>query len=58
MGLSISRIEKAQEELFSRLEEDLSIANDRDYYLNGKDMYYYTMAIRNLEELKKNASAE
>lgn len=58
MGLSISRIEKAQEELFSRLEDDLSIAADGDYYLNGKDMYYYTMAIRNLEELKKNASAE
>ncbi|MBO5853144.1 MAG: hypothetical protein J6Q61_00230 [Bacteroidales bacterium] len=55
MGLSVSRIEKAQEELFSRLEDDLSIAVDGDYYLNGKDMYYYTMAIRNLEELKKNA---
>jgi hypothetical protein len=58
MGLSISRIEKAQEELFARLEEDLSIANGSDYYLNGKDMYYYTMAIRNLEELKKNAVKE
>lgn len=58
MGLSVSRIEKTQEELFSRLEDDLSIAIDGDYYLSGKDMYYYTMAIRNLEELKKNAVKE
>ena len=58
MAINVERIEKAQEELFARLEEDLSIANDRDYYLTGKDMYYYTMAIRNLEELKKNAGAE
>ena len=57
-SISIERIEKAQEELFSRLEEDLAIANDKDYYLTGKDMYYYTMAMRNLEELKKNAGAE
>ena len=58
MGISINRIEKAQEELFARLEDDLGIANDKDYYLMGKDIYYYTMAIRNLEELKKNADAE
>lgn len=57
-GISINRIEKAQEELFSRLEDDLSVANQKDYYLMGKDIYYYTMAIRNLEELKKNADAE
>ena len=58
MAINVERIEKAQEELFARLEEDLSIANDRDYYLTGKDMQYYRMAIRNLEELKKNAGAE
>ena len=57
-GISINRIEKAQEELFARLEDDLSVANQKDYYLMGKDIYYYTMAIRNLEELKKNAGAE
>ena len=57
-SISIERIEKAQEELFSRLEEDLSVANQKDYYLMGKDIYYYTMAIRNLEELKKNAKKE
>lgn len=51
--LTRERIEKAQEELFSRLEDDLSIANEKDYYLMGKDIYYYTMAMRNLEELKK-----
>lgn len=54
-GISVERLEKAQEELFARLEEDLSVANQKDYYLMGKDIYYYTMAIRNLEELKKNA---
>ena len=58
MGISIKRIEKAQEELFSRLEDDLSVANQKDYYLMGKDIYYYTMAMRNLEELKKTAGAE
>ena len=52
------RIEKAQEELFARLEDDLSVANQKDYYLMGKDIYYYTMAMRNLEELKKTAGAE
>lgn len=56
--LTRERIEKAQEELFSRLEDDLSIANEKDYYLMGKDIYYYTMAMRNLEELKKTAGAE
>ena len=58
MGISVKRIEKAQEELFSRLEDDLGIANSKDYYLMGKDIYYYTMAIRNLDEFKKNADAE
>lgn len=57
-GISVERLEKAQEELFARLEEDLSVANQKDYYLMGKDIYYYTMAIRNLEELKKNAVKE
>lgn len=57
-GISVERLEKAQEELFARLEEDLSVANQKDYYLMGKDIYYYTMAMRNLEELKKNAGAE
>lgn len=57
-GISINRIENAQNELFSRLEDDLSVANQKDYYLMGKDIYYYTMAIRNLEELKKTAGAE
>lgn len=57
-SISVERIEKAQEELFARLEDDLSVANQKDYYLMGKDIYYYTMAIRNLEELKKNADAE
>lgn len=52
-SISVERIEKAQEELFSRLEDDLSVANQKDYYLMGKDIYYYTMAMRNLEELKK-----
>ena len=56
MAITIGRIEKAQEELFARLEDDLSIAADGDYYLNGKDMYYYTMTIRNLEELKKTTN--
>lgn len=54
MKITIEKIEKAQNELFSRLEDDLSVANEKDYYLMGKDIYYYTMAIRNLEELKKN----
>lgn len=57
-GISVERLEKAQEELFSRLEEDLSVANEKEYYLMGKDIYYYTMAMKNLEELKKNAGAE
>ena len=57
-GISVERLEKAQEELFSRLEDDLGIAEQKDYYLMGKDIYYYTMAMRNLEELKKNAGAE
>lgn len=58
MGISVKRIEKAQEELFARLEDDLSIANSGDYYLTGKDIYYYTIAIKNLEELKKTAAIE
>ena len=58
MPLSVERINKVQEELFARLEDDLSVANSKDYYLMGKDIYYYTMAMRNLEELKKNAGKE
>lgn len=58
MGITVERIEKAQEELFARLEDDLAIADNSDYYLTGKDMYYYTMAMRNLEELKKTANVE
>lgn len=58
MPLSVERINKVQEELFAQLEDDLSVANCKDYYLMGKDIYYYTMAMRNLEELKKNAGAE
>ena len=58
MGISVERIEKAQEELFARLEDDLAIANSGDYYLTGKDIYYYTIAIKNLEELKKTAEIE
>lgn len=58
MGLTVARIEKVQEELFARLEDDLAVANDKDYYLMGKDIYYYTMAMKNLEELKRNAGAE
>ena len=57
-SISVERIERAQEEIFARLEDDLSVANDKDYYLMGKDIYYYTMAMRNLEELKKTACAE
>ena len=57
MGLTIARIEKAQEELFARLEDDLALANGHEY-LMGKDVYYYTMAMRNLEELKKTAEVE
>lgn len=58
MGISIERIEKAQEELFARLEDDLAIANTSDYYLTGKDVYYYTVALKNLEDLKKSANIE
>ena len=58
MALSVERIEKAQEELFARLEDDLAVANEKDYYLMGKDIYYYTQSIRNLEELKKTAEIE
>lgn len=58
MGISLQRIEKVQDELFARLEDDLAVANDKDYYLMGKDIYYYTMAMKNLEELKRNAGAE
>lgn len=57
-SISVERIEKAQEEIFARLEDDLSVANQKDYYLMGKDIYYYTMAMKNLEELKKTAGAE
>lgn len=58
MGLTVARIEKVQEELFARLEDDLAVANNKDYYLMGKDIYYYTMAMKNLEEMKRNAGAE
>lgn len=58
MGLTVERIEKMQEELFARLEDDLAVANEKDYYLMGKDIYCYTMAMKNLEELKRNAGAE
>lgn len=58
MGLTVARIAKAQEELFARLEDDLAVANEKDYYLMGKDIYYYTQSIRNLEELKKTADIE
>lgn len=58
MGLTVERIEKVQEELFARLEDDLAVANEKDYYLMGKDIYYYTMAMKNLEEMKRNAGAE
>ena len=58
MGLKVARIEKAQEEIFARLEDDLAVANEKDYYLMGKDIYYYTQAVRNLEALKYNAGAE
>lgn len=58
MGLTVARIEKAQEELFARIEDDLAVANEKDYYLMGKDIYYYTQSIRNLEELKKTADIE
>lgn len=57
MGITVARIEKAQEELFARLEDDLALANGHEY-LMGKDVYYYTMAMRNLEELKKTAEVE
>lgn len=57
-SISVERIEKAQEEIFGRLEDDLSVANQKDYYIMGKDIYYYTMAMRNLEELKKNTGKE
>lgn len=52
------RIEKVQEALFDRLEMDLSVANEKDYYLTGKDIYQYTVALKNLEDLKKSASIE
>lgn len=58
MGITIDRIQKVQEELFARLEEDLSIANQHDYYLTGKDVYQYTVALKNLEDLKKSADVE
>ena len=58
MALSVERIAKAQEELFARLEDDLAVANEKDYYLMGKDIYYYTQSIRNLEEMKKTAEIE
>lgn len=58
MGIPIDRISRVQEELFSRLEDDLAIAADKDYYLMGKDIYYYTVAMKNLEDLKKSAAIE
>ena len=58
MGISVERIERVQEELFERLESDLEIANKSDYYLTGRDIYQYTVAIKNLEDMKKNAKEE
>ena len=58
MKITIEKIEKVQEELFSRLEDDLSIANNSDYYLTGKDVYYYTVAMKNLEDLKSKVNIE
>lgn len=58
MGLTVARIENVQEELFARIEDALAVANEKDYYLMGKDIYYYTMAMKNLEEMKRNAGAE
>lgn len=52
------RIEKVQEALFDRLELDLYMADEKDYYLTGKDIYQYTVALKNLEDLKKSASIE
>lgn len=57
-GITVERIETVQEELFSRLEEDLTLVNNHDYYLTGKDIYQYTVALRNLEDLKKTIGAE
>lgn len=58
MGIPVDRILRVQEELFSRLEDDLAIAENKDYYLMGKDIYYYTVALKNLEDLKKSANIE
>lgn len=56
--ITIERITKVQEELFSRLEEDLSLVKSHDYYLTGKDVYQYTVALKNLEDLKKTVETE
>ena len=58
MGIPVDRILRVQEKLFSRLEDDLAIAENKDYYLMGKDIYYYTVALKNLEDLKKSANIE
>lgn len=58
MGIPVDRISRVQEELFSRLEDDLAIAENKDYYLMGKDIYYYTVALKNLDDLKKSANIE
>lgn len=58
MGIPVDRILRVQEELFSRLEDDLAIAENKDYYLMGKDIYYYTVALKNLEDLKRTANVE
>lgn len=51
--VTIEEIEKVQEELFRRIEDELSEAEKHDYYLTGKDIYYYTVAIRNLDDYKR-----
>lgn len=51
--IDIERIEKIQDELFCRLEDDLAMAKEKDYYLSGKDIYQYTQSLKNLEDLKR-----
>lgn len=57
-AITIERITKVQEELFERLEEDLSLVKNHDYYLTGKDVYQYTVALKNLEDMKKTVETE
>lgn len=57
-GITIEKIEKVQNELFTRLEEDLSLVKSHDYYLTGRDVYQYTVALKNLEDLKKTVETE